>query len=277
MSEDADIGATIDGTHRLLAQSLAPELERQRAMVEEFAEDARALREGLRGRFERARSRVEPLFDAAETGLVNVDRRLEQAAHFLDAWGDQRLSQIGSTKDATVGLRNDVHQRFVAIGDDLTAGGEAAAAGAEAAEKLLETLRAALAEAIESVGAVVAELEGGLDAGQQEASARLQDAQTKLTAFTDQCARTLDDLIANAHDRSQSTEADVERMLDDSQSAVEQLRSDAEDILGRVNGAAEKVNQLFGDGSQSILGQVKELMAIVEKIRPLLDAVEQWT
>lgn len=277
MAEETDVAATIDGAHKLFAQTLAPELERQRAKVEAFAQAARALREGLRSRFEDAHSRIEPLFDAAETGLDHVDGRLQQTAHFLDSWGDQSVSQIGPVKGMTAALRGDVHQRFELISKELTTGAQSAVSGAEAIETLLEALKAALAEAMDQVSAGVERLEGGLDTVQQEASARLHEAQGKLSAFTDQCVEQLDEVLANARDRSQATESDVQAMLDEAQSAVEQLRSEVEEVLGRVNEAADKVNQLFGDGSESILGQVKELLTIVEKIRPLLDAVEQWT
>jgi uncharacterized protein YoxC len=277
LRDDIDVSATLDGAHRFLAQTIAPELERQRANIEQFAKTARSLREGLRNRFEEARSRIEPLVAAAEAGLTNADDRLRQTAQSFDAWGDESVSRIVPAKETTAALHGDVGRGFELIAQKFAGGAESAVSSAQTLERLFDALKAALSGAMNQVEAGASGFEGGLDTVQQDATSSLQEAHDKLTSFAEKCVQALDEVVANVRDLSATTEGGVERMLDETQSAVEQLRSDVEATLEQVSEAADQLNQLFGGGSEAILGQIRELLQMVEKIRPLLDAVEQWT
>lgn len=278
MSEPAEISATIEGFNRLLSDNLGPELQRQEMAIEEFLREARQVRERLHATMEHVDAELTAPFDVADENLNQIEAlldslvipALEQATSPTAA-----LFQTESGK-ASKGV-NDVRHNFGEI--------------QQALSQAHKSSKDATAEAERGIGEIVRQLEitwRALDQAVQVAVSLLNEAGERIgteeTRLGDSLGvlqqlveQRLDVLQSHANESMQHADAGITKMSHDASRAIDDFCGSAGEVLDSLSATAEKVSELFDGEASELLDKVQDLQQVIEQIRPLLEAVKQWT
>jgi chromosome segregation ATPase len=277
MSEAPDVAATIDGLNRLLSDRLAPELARQEAAIEHFLDEARQARERVHAVVAQAETELTAPFDAADQVMDEFEALLDLLGTALDpaetantALFDSEIGDVGSRLD-------DAKQRFLAVEQVLCEGRGNSEAAATTADGEIEQLIGAIEAACDQLAQAAEQAGEHLDGARDRIDRAVTTLDTALGEMQEAVNKGLEALEKHVDDEAKYVAATVTDMLDTAREAIGDFCGTSDEVLGDLSGAADKLSELFGGEAKEILDKVKELLAVIEKIRPLLEAVEQWT
>lgn len=277
MSEDLDLSATIDGLNRLLSDSLAPELQRQETALERLLEEARQAREHIRGMIEQAEVEVTSPFDAADTGLDQIDGLFDDLGSSLDQVEAAHVSLFQAEIGKAIDRVDETTSQFETIENALNDARGVSEAAMTAAEgqlnQLLGTIEAACRAFANGASEASERLHGASERIEQSVSATdaaLQELQTLVDS-------SLDELQTKVGDEIEEVGSTVNEMLETARQAIGEFCEASDNVLGDLSHTADQLSELFDGKANEILDKVQDLLEVIEKIRPLLEAVEQWT
>lgn len=277
MSEAPDVAATIDGLNRLLSDSLAPELARQEAAIEHFLDEARRARERIHVVLVQVEIELTTQFDTADQALDEFDGLIDQLVTALEPAETANTALFESEIGDAGGRLEDAKQRFLAVEQALGEGRGTSETAATLADVEVERLIGAIEAACDQLAQGAEQASDRLDNARSQIEHAVITLDTALGEMQEAVARGLDALEKNIDDETKEVVGTVTDMLDSAREAISDFCGNSDEVLGDLSGAADKLSELFGGEAKEILDKVKELLKVIEQIRPLLEAVEQWT
>lgn len=277
MNEAIDVAATIDGLNRLLSDSLAPELQRQEVAIGQFLDEARQARLRIHSVLEKTESELTAQFDTADHALEEFDSVLDQLATALEpleiANADLFEKEIGDAG----GQLDEAKRRFLAVEQALGEGREESEAAASTADVEVKQLIGMIEAACDQLSQGAEQAGERLDGARGQIEQAVTTLDIALGEMQEAVARGLEALEKNVDDETMEVAGSVTEMLDSAREAISDFCTTSSEVMGDLSAAADSLSMLFGTEAKGILDKVKELLKVIEQIRPLLEAVEQWT
>jgi hypothetical protein len=277
MSETFDASATIDSLNRLLSDSLAPELQRQEVAIGHFLDEARQARDRIHAVMVQAESELIAQFDTADGALQEFDSVLDQLATALEPSEIANADLFEKEISDAGGRLEEAKQRFLAVEQTLGERREESEAAASTAHGEVEQLIGMIGAACDQLSQGAEQAGDRLDGARGQIEQAVTALDTALGEMQDAVARSLEALEKNVDDETKEITGTVTEMLDSARETISDFCATSSDVMGDLSAAADSLSMLFGTEAKGLLDKVKELLKVIEQIRPLLEAVEQWT
>lgn len=272
-----DLSATIDGLNRVLSESLAPELARQETAIERFLDEARQARERIHSVLVKTESEIAAQFDSADHALEEFDSVLDQLATALEPSEIANADLFEKEISDAGGRLGEAKRRFLAVEQALGEGREESEAAASTAHGEVEQLIGMIEAACDQLSQGAEQAGDRLDGARGQIEQAVTALDAALGEMQDAVARSLEALEKNVDDETKEVAGTVTEMLDSAREAISDFCATSSEVMADLSAAADSLSTLFGTEAKAILDKVKELLKVIEQIRPLLEAVEQWT